>query len=338
MIKGVAPLAVTYTVYADILWLVNFAADYVLLAATARFGGFCCRRARLALAAALGAFYGVGLLFPALSVLYIMPLPVAASAFMLLLGFGRMPIKGFGRLLLCFYLLSFAMGGTALAVRFLLGRGLAAPLSVGWLLPALALAGSLSLLGVGWFKRAVRQSGLIVQAEICFNGRRLKTGCFLDSGNKLKEPLSGRPVMLIEIAAAAGLLPGELYDALAEGLRRQAAGGDFRPYELLLAMQARDFGRSLFLLPYIGVSGVGQVGLAFLPDSVCYTLADGRKLCPKEPPLLLPVGGRLRGLSAARALIDPAAVFSEDRDPAPLLQAEQALYEYSCERQGGRSA
>lgn len=327
----------TYTVYADILWLVNFGLDWVLLAATARFGGFICRWWRLGLSAALGAFYGVGLLFPALAVFYVMPLPVAFSAVMLLAGFGRMRLRRFGWLLLCFYLLSFAMGGTALAVRFLLGRGLAGALSAGWLLPAVALAGGLAALGVGCFRRALRQSGLIVSAELTYEAKRLKVACFLDSGNKLREPMSGRPVLLLELAAAAKFLPADLYTGLYQGLARQTGGGEFRPYQLWLSLQEQDFARRLCLIPYAGVNEAGTLGLGFLPDEVSYRLADGRRITPKEAPVIMPVAGRLKGLAAARALIDPAAVFAaEEAAASPLMQAEQAILEYSCEEQGGR--
>ena len=326
-----------YTVYADVLWLVNFVLDWALLAATARFGGFICRWWRLALAAAIGAFYGVGLLYPALALFYAMPLPLMFPLVMLPVGFGFMRPHRFGWLLLCFYLLSLVMGGAALAVRFLWGQGLAFGFGAGWLLPALLTAAGFSALGVGWFRRQLRQSGQVIRAEISYGGSSVSLPCFLDSGNTLREPLCGRPVLLVELSAAR-FLPGELYRGLYEGTAALARGEDFKPYELLLRLKAAPFAGRLLLIPYAGVEGAGQLGLAFLPDAVRYYMAGGQAISPAEPPIVLPVGGPLRGIYGARALINPSAVFGNgDFGPAPLL-ADEALCEMigEAEEQRGR--
>ncbi len=320
-----------YTVYADVLWLINLLLDYALLAAVARFGAFACRRLRLCMAAVLGAFYGVGLLYPALALLYVMPVPVAVSVVMLLVGFGRMPLKKFARLVLCFYLLAFVMGGAALAARYLLASAAVQGISFMWLVPALLVALLVALLGVGYMRQVFRQSGLQVAVDVLFDGKTCRFNCFLDSGNRLKEPMSGRPVLLAELSAVKSLLPADLYAELDSGLLRQAAGGEYRPYELLLKMQGRRFAGQLSVIPYAGANGAGCLGLALLPDAICYRLADGRKLCPALLPMILPVGARLKGIADARGLIDPAAVFSEVKPVAPLMQSERQMYEQMYE-------
>lgn len=299
-----------YTVYADVLWLVNFVLDYVLLWAVARFGAFACHRWRLLVAAALGGLYGVGLVFGVLAPLYIMPLPLMFPVAMLLVGFGRMSLRRFGWLVLCFYLLAAVMGGAALAVRFLLAGSLGA-VSAMWLAPALLVAVVLALISVGQWRRAVRQCGLVVPARLKFADRTCEISCFLDSGNTLQEPVSGRPVLLCEVGALVGLLPGDFYMELARGLMRQANGGDFRPYQLLMAMQGRDIAHGLTLVPYAGVEGGGMLGLGLAVDGVSYLLADGREICPAVAPVVLPVATGLRGLNGCRGLINPAAVFAD---------------------------
>ncbi len=296
-----------YTVYADVLWLVNFALDLALLWAAGRFGGFVFRRFRGVLAAAFGAFYGVGLLFPALAPLYIMPLPVIFSLLMLLVCFGRLPLKRFGWLAACFYILSFAMGGAALAVRALLGYGAAAGMSFIWLIPALLLAGAMAALGVGVWRRQARQSGLIVRAELSLNGKTLALPCFLDSGNRLRDPVSGRAVLLAELAAVQSWLPQDLAERLAQELRIN--GNDFRPQQILADFAPAPWGGRLRLIPYHVVGAAGRLTLGFLPDAAAFYPADGRKIIPPQTPLVAFNAAGFGGLSGARAIVAPEAVF-----------------------------
>lgn len=319
-----------YTVYADILWLVNFVLDFALLWGAALSGGFVYRRWRLAVSAAMGAFYGVGLIYPALAPLYIMPLPLLFPLLMLAVGFGRMGLCRFARLTLCFYVLSFIMGGAALAVRFMLGAGLAEGISFAWLTPALLAAGLLAVLSVGYMRRTLRQSGLNITVELWLGDKSCRTLCFLDSGNTLREPMSGRAVMPLELSALSEVLPWDFYDALDKGLRRQAAGGEFRPYRLLLKMQGRSLAERLLLVPYSGVEGGGMLGLAFVPDKVCYHLGDGRQITPSVPPVVLPVVTKLRGLDGARGLLNPQAVFAADEMMSGTMSGAMNL-EYGCD-------
>lgn len=299
-----------YTVYADVLWLINFVLDGVLLWATARFAGVAVRLWRLVLAAALGAVYGVGLLFAALAPLYVMPLPLLVVPLLLLVAFGCVPLRRWGWLLLCFFLLAALMAGAALAVRFLLAGSLAG-VSAGWLVPCVLAAAVPALLSAGYIRRCIRQSGLAVLADITLGGRAVQVRCFLDSGNTLREPMTGRPVLIVELPVLLPLLPGDFYAELARGLVRQAAGDDsFRPYQLLLKMQGSALGRHLTLVPYAGVEGAGRLGLGLLADDVCYQLADGRKIHPAALPVLLPMAAGFGGINACRGLLNPAAVFA----------------------------
>ena len=296
-----------YTVYADVLWLVNFALDWVLLWAAGRFGGFVFRWPRSLLAAALGAFYGVGLLYPALAPLYIMPLPVFCSLLLLLVCFGRMPVRRFCWLTACFYILSFAMGGAALAVRAPLGFGEAHGMSFIWLAPALLLAGVLAALGVGVWRRQVRQSGLIVRAELSFSGKSLAIPCFLDRCNRLRDPVSGRSVLLADFAAAADWLPPALSERLACELRIHGDG--FRPQQILADLAPAPWSERLRLVPYRAVGSTGRLTLGFLPDDAVFYLADGRKIIPPQTPLMTFNAAGFGGISGARAIVAPEAVF-----------------------------
>lgn len=331
-----------YTVYADVLWLVNFLLDLAILWATARFGSFLTSWPRLLLAAAFGAFYGVGLLFPALAPFYAMPLPVLVSVLLLLVAFGRLPWRRFGWLMACFYLLSLTMGGLVLALQALLGWGLGRPVSMLWLLPALLLAAVVGGVGVAGFRRMLHRYGLMSKVQISFGGQKVSLPCFLDTGNNLREPVGQRPVLLAELAALRGVLPPALWHGLRELYRTK--GENARPYQVWLACQSFGWSRRLLLLPFSSVGESQGLLLGFVPEELDFQLADGRRVQSRQEIVLGICPLPLRGLKGCRAIVHPEALLDlalETTDVAmePTLQEQQPeelhLLPVSAKQAGG---
>lgn len=328
-----------YTIYADVLWAVNFLLDLVILWSTARFGCFLTSWPRLVLAAALGAFYGVGLLFPALAPLYAWPLVILASVLLLIAAFGLLPWRRFAWLMACFYLISVCMGGLTLALVWSLGERLSAV----WLLPALLLSAALARLGVGGFRRMLRRFGLLCRAEISFDGQKASLNCFLDTGNNLRDPVRQRPVMLVELAALRRVLPAALWRQLS--LLYKNEGENARPYQVWLQCQNFAWSKRLLLLPFSTVGEKNGLLLGFVPEKISFRLADGRIVqCAQEVVLgLSPMP--LRGLKGCRAIIHPEAllvdevgaeaVSSPPQRPAASIAPDLQLLPVSAKEPGG---
>lgn len=299
-----------YTVYADVLWAINFLLDLAILWATARFGCFFTSWPRLLLAAALGAFYGVGLLFPALAPLYALPVVILVSVWLLLVAFGFLPLRRFAWLFVSFYLISAAMGGLVLALRSLLGWGLGESAAVAWLLPALLLAAGIARLGIGGFRQMLRRFGLLSRVEISFDGQKVCLPCFLDTGNNLREPLQQRPVMLAELSALRRVLPSELWHQLTELYQKE--GDEARPYQVWLNCQNFSWSKRLLLLPFSSVGESRGLLMGFVPEKLQFKLADGRNVeCAQEVVLgISPLP--LRGLKGCRAIIHPEALLVDE--------------------------
>ena len=198
-------------VYVDVLFALNFLMDYLLLVLTARLGGVYRPRWRLALAAAAGGLAAVALYFPPL------PLPLgllcrgAVCAGLTALAFGRQP----GRFLrLCGLLcgVTFALAGGVSALAFL-GRGLQVHNGVVYFeLPLrllLCCAGAVwLLLGVSG-GTALRLDKRTARLSVTLGERTVVLRALRDSGNLLRDPLTGKQVALVGAGAAAGLLPPE---------------------------------------------------------------------------------------------------------------------------------
>ena len=244
--------------YADEVFVLNTAVNYLLLrTATALTGGET-GRLRLAAGAVLGGLYAAAVLFPALEPLGRVPFRILAYGALCGTVFG---LRGRAwRSWLWFFGVCCGFGGLVLAATALLRT------------PVLYRAGRiyyrvtgrlLVLLAAGLYAmcrlcldRFARHRGReLVRLELELRGRRLTCTALRDNGNTLREPVTGQPVLVARWQLAARLLP-EL------GLR----GEDFaRPTELLVRL-----GPALgpCLVPYRAVGTAGGMLLALRMDRI----------------------------------------------------------------------
>lgn len=186
-------------VYLDILLFLNFFVDFLLLLGTNRLGGHPPNHRRAALAAALGALYGIATLMPGFSFLGNTLWRTVSLLFMggIAFGFHRNAL----RRIFLFYLLSMALGGVAMGSQ----KG-----SFWSLLGAAAAVGLLCVFG---FRGKMGREFLPVELTCGENKVRLTALC--DTGNSLRDPITGQPVLIIGAQAAkrlTGLTEKELQD------------------------------------------------------------------------------------------------------------------------------
>ena len=201
-------------IYVDTLFLLNALVDYLLLLAAARLAGEPLRRLRFALGAALGGLYAVAIFLPGLAFLAHPLCRIASAALMLLAAYG-----GSRRLLrqgLLFVALTCAFGGGVVAIGLLGGTGLSLGNGVFYsaldlkivLLSAAVCYGVLTLA----FQRLARHSaddGGLVDIKLKLADRSAALTALVDTGNTLTDPVSGRPVVVVEGERAGPLFPQE---------------------------------------------------------------------------------------------------------------------------------
>ena len=252
-------------VYLDVLFVINALMDGATLLAAARLGGVAIRRSRLLIASLLGGGYAVlAAVQPALAAL---PLRLLAGAGLCAAGLGTR--AHFGRICALYFVTAGCFAGFAAALGAMTGRRLfygagyyfAVPMRTLVLAAALAYAVSGVLLRGDAMHGAVR--GEVETFTVRFGGREQVLRVLHDTGNELTEPVSGRPVLVLERAAACALL-GVPSDADTDAAS-------------LLASLPQETARRCGLLPFCAVGTEQGLLLYFRPDAV--QRASGRLDC-----------------------------------------------------------
>lgn len=206
------------TIYAEYLFIENFIAGIGILKLTAL---LCGRVIRWFRAAAGGVLCGI------FSFIILLNLPAAAVLIyeilfvfsVVMISFGPVRFQALVKMGAVFYCISFLLGGAALAVIFMSGTGGAVNNGFfyinrgGYLTVAAgAAAGTFMILSVIRFVRKKSRTGSeVFDLTVSLLGRKMDCIGKVDSGNFLREPLSGRPVSLISSREAEKNW-GDLYE------------------------------------------------------------------------------------------------------------------------------
>ena len=235
-------------VYLDAFLALNFGVNYLLLACAGRLDGEPRCRWRVALAAGLGAGYAALTLLPGWAFLEHPACKAGAAVAMLLAAYGRSEkLLRTGGL---FLVLSCAFGGLLLLVSLaretpVMAGGLLGPsLGMRGILIAAALCYGVLSLVLGRQFTHTRTRGELQELTLTRQGRSVKLLALRDTGNTLQDPLTGRPVVVVEGEKLRPLLP-EL-----PRLDRQSLA---HPVELLRDLEGTAGDLRLQLLPYRAV-------------------------------------------------------------------------------------
>ena len=272
-------------IYADVLFAVNLLADYALLLGVRRFLHLHGPPLRLLCGAAVGALFAVGsVCLPLPS--WVGSLLTVPTAFLVsAAAFSPLGRRGLLRAAAGFYVAGFLLAGMLLLVwqafrppgLYIKNNVVYYPVSLPVFFVLLCLLYGLSAL----LSRLVGETPpdrLFCRLRVCACGETVTLPAKLDTGCALREPFSGRPVVL----ASAGALG----NALPPAVRTYLSSGEARP--------------GLRLVPYDTVEGHGLLP-AFFPDTV--TDEAGHRLCCCIAVSRGPIGG-----SGFAAIVNPAAL------------------------------
>lgn len=268
------------TVYVDLVFLTNLAVDGTVLLATAKARQLRPSRSRLFAAALLGALYAALMFWAHIPYMYSFVVKVLISLIMVLLSFGYggplQLVRNFG----AFYLVNFATLGGVIGLSFLLQSsgspwgGMSYTADGGVLLEwqlQLGLFVTTFLLSI-WLFRSTSETRrrredleqLFWDIEVRVEESSWSFKGLLDTGNRLYDPLTRIPVMIME----ASIWKENLPQGWCERLKVES------PDKLISEMDevtsvSYAWGNRLRLVPYRAVNGQSsRLMLAVKPDVV----------------------------------------------------------------------
>ena len=261
--------------YLDILFIISVLVHYFLLLLTARLFHRQASAGRLLAGAALGA--PAVLLLPfSLSTITVAAVLLGAPLLMILVAFW--PLRWAEVLFSCgaFFLFAFMLAGALSALLNFDGarRFFATPGGVLLLLGSCAALYLLFALLRPFSAEKKWQKCWRVELEVAWRGKEKIVPAFLDTGNRLRDPFSSLPVIVVDYRSLEGLLPPPLYRILADET--------MEPWSALEKLPDPVMARHFTLIPCRGVGPGKEILLGLKPDRV-----------------ILHEGGRSRSLGSA---------------------------------------
>lgn len=251
--------------YVDLYFALNFAMDLASLCTAALILSEKAALRRLLLASLFGASFSLAALWFSLDLIRLLLLGQAAFFAMIRIAFGKKSVSRTAKFALFSFLTALFLGGSAEWLSysiFLLGGSRRAGFSV-FLIAVLLSFGAFSLWG-RYLHRKLETA--VVSLSISFGGKNEHFFGLVDSGLLLKDPESGRPVLLLKAAFAESLLSRDYLHHLQSGALTQ--------------------GESLFFVPIRTASGKGSL-YAFLPDRVSIVKPKKGKMKVKSVEMLV---------------------------------------------------
>ncbi len=264
-------------IYADILFIVNFSMDFLALYMASRLLHNNCHFAALILSAGIGAVYGVAGLFLSGSGVLDMLINAAVAVLMCYIVFGAASILTLIRNTLCFYGISFLMGGVMtgiynLANKGLMGRGIVingdSASIVSNIPPLTFIITALASVIFSYLCSALcarMRSRKKASVYIRIGKRDINITGLCDSGNLLTEPYGSLPCLICNLKSVEPLLPIGIVPL-------------FREMKIgLLEYADPELAKRIRLVPMRSVGGSG-IKPGIIPDEITIN-GEAKRLC-----------------------------------------------------------
>ena len=155
---------------------------------------------------------------------------IILSILMIFIAFNPQKIKQLGKQLILFYLTTFTFGGVATYLIYVIkpqdiiikngmfvGTYVLKTIFLGAILGTVII-----IIAFKISKNKMTKKDILCQTKIKLEGKEITLNTMLDTGNMLKEPISGTPVIIVEKTSLYELIPKEILEHTEEIL-----GGDF---------------------------------------------------------------------------------------------------------------
>ena len=219
------------TIYLDIILCENLLMNYIILFATYVIIKPKNKhpQIRMILSSLLGSIYAIIIYLNILSIYTNLLAMITLSVVMVYIAFAPPNIKQLLKQILIFYLVSFIFGGCTFALIYFLKpenvemkNGVFVgiyPIKVGLIAGIIAFI--ITQIAFKINKSKLNNKNTFIEIELYNKNKMTKARALLDSGNMLKEPISQKPVIVVEKAILSKIIPEEVLNYI-----ERMVGGD----------------------------------------------------------------------------------------------------------------
>lgn len=210
------------TIYIDVVLIENLIMNYIILLATGIVLREKIRTIRLLMSSLLGAIYSIISYANILKIYSSCILKVILSVIIVYISFNPQNVKKMLKQLVIFYLTSFAFGGAAFALMYiikpqeiLMKNGLflgTYPLKTIIIATIITFAIIVTAFKIVKFK--ISKKDMYCDILVKIQDKKVKEKAMIDTGNLLKDPLTQKPVVVIEKNSLYNVLPNEILNNL----------------------------------------------------------------------------------------------------------------------------
>ena len=196
---------------------------------------------------------------------------ILLSVIIIYVAFNPQNKKKMWKTLVIFYLISFAFGGAAYALIYIV-KPQDIIMKNGLFLGTYPLKSTLLggiivftfiIITFKFIKRKFNTKDITYKIEIRINEKEIKTNALIDTGNMLKEPITGTPVIIVEKVLLYDCMPKEILNNLEEII-----GGDFE--KIPKHIQTKYISK-LKLIPFSSLGKENGILLGIKPEEVVVT-------------------------------------------------------------------
>lgn len=207
-------------IYIDVLLLENALLNLLILYLVKRI----CRIERsnifISIASLIGAIYVFVVFFPELKIFYSLTMKIAVSVLMILIAYWPKDLKSFIRQILIFYSIAFFLGGSILSIFYLSNKNVGVNngvlilnrLTSRYLILGIIIGIIMVKVAFDFVDRYYYMKNKTIDLGIVNNDINKRLRALIDTGNCLKDPITGNPIVVVDMEYILDLIPNEVLD------------------------------------------------------------------------------------------------------------------------------
>lgn len=206
------------TIYIDVIIIENLIMNYIILYATGLISKNKISYFRIFLASSIGAIYAITEYMLKIGVYSNIIVKTLLAIIMVVVAFCPQNVKKLCKQLVLFYLTTFTFGGVATYLIYVLKpqniiikNGMFVGSYVLKVIFIGAIVGTIILITAFKFaNNKITKKDMFCKVKIVLNGKELILNAMVDTGNLLKEPITGSSVVVVERTSLYDILPKEI--------------------------------------------------------------------------------------------------------------------------------